>query len=61
MDYLDKIPKRIKYYLLDWKDSNMDVFNKKFGDNVSLRDLNAEQIAGLFSFATHQDTITLNL
>jgi len=51
---LDEIPSRIKYYLLDWKDRNMDDFIRKY-DELRLRDLTADQLHRLFSYATTKD------
>ena len=54
MDALDKIPSRIKYYLLDWKDQNLDEYMNKYGE-LRLRDLNSGQLKALFSYATSKD------
>jgi hypothetical protein len=51
---LDKIPSDIKYYLLGWKDRNMDDYLRKYGD-LRLRDLSLEQLHALFSYATTKD------
>ena len=51
---LDAIPSRIKYYLLDWKDRNLETFIERFG-NVSLGSLTKEQIKVLFDNATMSD------
>ena len=50
----DKMPDRIKYYLLDWKDRNINTFIRKYG-KVGLKDLTEDQLQGLFLFATQQD------
>jgi hypothetical protein len=51
---LDKIPSDIKYYLLGWKDRNMDDYLRKYGD-LRLRDLSLDQLHALFSYATTKD------
>ena len=51
---LQKVPSRIKYYLLEWKDSNLDEYLKKYGE-LRLNDLSLEQLHGLFSYATTKD------
>lgn len=56
---LDQIPSRIKYYLLDWKDTNMDEFIRKY-DELRLRDLTADQLHGLFCYATTKDSALLS-
>lgn len=56
---LDQIPSRIKYYLLEWKDKNMDDYLRKYGD-LGLHDLTADQIHGLFSYATTKDGAILS-
>lgn len=53
-DALDLIPSRIKYYLLDWKDINMNEYLKKHGE-LRLRDLTATQLHELFSYVTTKD------
>ena len=52
---LDKIPSGIVYYLLEWKDRNMDEYLSKYGD-LRLRDLLPDQIQGLFYYATTKDS-----
>jgi hypothetical protein len=51
---LDKIPSDIKYYLLGWKDRNMDDYIRKYGE-LRLRDLTLDQLRALFSYATTKD------
>lgn len=51
---LDKIPSDIRYYLLGWKDRNMEDYIRKYGD-LRLRDLSLDQLHGLFSYATTKD------
>jgi len=55
MNALNKVLPRIKYYLLDWKDHNINKFLNKYGDNVRLNDLNKEQLIALFNYATNHD------
>ncbi len=51
---LQKLPSRVKYYLLEWKDSNMNEYLRKYGE-VRLNDLTLDQLHGLFSYATTKD------
>lgn len=51
---IDSLPSRIKYYLLEWKDKNMDIFIERYG-NVSLGSLSKEQLKVLFDNATMSD------
>jgi hypothetical protein len=51
---LDKIPSHIKYYLLGWKDKNMDDYTYKY-DELRLRDLTLGQLYDLFLYATTKD------
>ena len=51
---LDQIPSRVKYYLLEWKDRNMNEYLRKYGE-IRLRDLTLDQLHGLFSYATTKD------
>lgn len=51
----NKLPDRIKYYLLDWKDTHMEEYLKKYGE-VRLNDFDAKQIRGLFSHVTSEDS-----
>lgn len=55
---LDKISSRIKYYLLDWKDENMNEYLRKYGE-IRLHDLTLTQLRGLFYYATTKDGILL--
>jgi hypothetical protein len=55
---LDQMPSRIKYYLLDWKDKNMDYFIRVYGES-RLRDLTPDQLHELFSYATTKDRVLL--
>lgn len=51
---LDKIPTDIKYYLLGWKDRNMEDYINTFGE-VRLRDLTLKQLRDLFAYAVSVD------
>lgn len=55
---LDQIPSRIKYYLLEWRDKNMDDYIRKYGE-LRLRDLTLDQLHALFSYATTKDSVLL--
>ena len=56
---LDKLPSRIKYYLLDWKDKNMDEYLKAYGE-ISLNDLPADKLSVLFKYVTSLDGDLIN-
>lgn len=58
---LTKIPARIKYYLLDWKENNMKDFETMFGEERKLNELSIEQLYTLFKFATDKDYSVFNL
>ena len=51
---LQKLPSRVKYYLLEWKDCNMDEYIRKYGE-LRLNDLTLDQLHALFSYATTKD------
>jgi len=55
---LQKLPSRIKYYLLDWKDSNMNEYIRKYGE-TKLNDLTLDQLNALFSYTTRKDIVLL--
>lgn len=59
MNALDKLPSRIRYYLLEWKDKHMEDFLRKYG-HVRLRDLNHDQLCALFGYATLKDLAILD-
>ena len=52
---LNKIPSRVKYYLLDWKDSNMEDYIRMYGE-VRLRDLTINDLRNLFKYAVKNET-----
>ena len=56
---INKIPFRIKYYLLEWKDKNMEEY-LKIHDNIRLHDLNKNQLHELFSYASTKDSALLS-
>ena len=51
---LDLIRSRMKYYLLDWKEQNIEDFIEQFGD-IKLRDLSKKQLHQLFIYASARD------
>jgi len=55
---LQKLPSRVKYYLLEWKDSNMNEYLRRYGE-LRLNDLTLDQLHGLFSYATTKDDAEL--
>jgi hypothetical protein len=56
---LNDIPSRIKYYLLDWKDTHMNEYIHKYGE-LGLHDLTLSQLNGLFYYAAIKDLELLN-
>lgn len=60
MRNLRQMPSRIRYYLLDWKDRNTDIFHTMYGD-VSLNDLSIKDLYGLFKFASEKDYVCFNI
>jgi hypothetical protein len=52
--YLDKIPNRIKYYLLDWKDDYLGEYYNRYGE-LALSELNKSQLYDLFDYATKKE------
>ena len=55
---LDKLPNRVKYYLLAWKDENMSEYLRLHGD-LRLHDLDLDQLHLLFSYITTKDCALL--
>jgi len=55
---LDTLPSRVKYYLLEWKDKNMNEYLRKYGE-LRLHDLTLDQLHGLFSYASTKDSALL--
>ncbi|MCK9429224.1 MAG: hypothetical protein M0R17_04415 [Candidatus Omnitrophica bacterium] len=49
-----RIPGRIKYYLLEWKDRHMSEYINKYGE-ISLNNLTIEQIQGLYTYVCLKD------
>jgi len=56
---LEKLPSRIKEYMLEWKNKNMDDFLTQH-PNGRLRDLTARQIHKLFCYATIKDSAIIS-
>ena len=54
MNALNNIPSRIKYYLLDYKDRNMEDYRSTFGTK-GLNDLNLNELKHYFNLATNKD------
>lgn len=48
------IPSRIRYYLLDYRDRNMDEYMELYGE-TRLKDLTPEQLKQYFSIAHSND------
>lgn len=57
---LMEMPSRIRFYLLDWKDSNLDEFLNEYG-NVGLKDLSIEQLYELFKKISDSDYSAFNI
>ena len=55
---IDKLPSRVRYYLLDWKDRNMDEYLRRYGQ-LRLSNLTAWQLLGLFRTALKNDVTIL--
>ena len=51
---IDKIPSRIRYYLLDYKDKNIEDFQSYFGSK-RLHELNTEELKRCFALASAKD------
>lgn len=56
---IDRIPARIKYYILDWKDNNIDEFISMFGEK-RLHELDKDSIINLFKHIVEQELLILN-
>lgn len=54
MSALDNIPSNVKYYLLEWKDRNLEFFIKQY-NNRKLRELSKQELLNLFSYAQNSD------
>ncbi len=55
MSEFEKLPSRIRYYLLDYKDSNMGEVNNTFG-KTRLRDFTKDELKKLFNTAIDKDS-----
>jgi hypothetical protein len=56
--YFRTLPSRIRYYLLEWKDDNLDSYLKTYGE-LKLKDMTQDQIHELFSMVTTNDSAWL--
>jgi hypothetical protein len=56
---IDTIPARIKYYILDWKDNNIDKFISMFGEK-RLHELDKDSIINLFKHIVEEELLILN-
>ena len=54
MSDINKFPPRVKYYLLDWKDTHLDLFLKLYG-SIGLHQMTKEQIISLYKFVTQTE------
>ncbi len=58
-DFL-KLPSRIRNYLLEWKDDNLEDYIRKFGE-LKLKDMTWDQLRGLFDYASKkEDSLCFN-
>jgi len=55
---VDDLPSRVKYYLLEYKDNNLDKFVEEYGTG-SLRNLSQKEILEFFVDATNSDASKL--
>jgi len=51
---LHRLPPRIKYYLLDWKDRYPELYHEMYGD-LRLKELDTKQLMSLFVYVTAHD------
>lgn len=51
---LEKLPARIKYYLLEWKDVHMNEYISMYGE-TKMNELNKTQLKDLFLHASNKD------
>ena len=54
MTEFDKLPSRIKYYILDYKDIYLDEVKEKFGKS-RLRDFTKKELSHLYNLAVKHD------
>lgn len=47
----EKLPSKIRYYLLEWKDANMELYLELYGD-LRLKDMTTDQLKDLFILTT---------
>ena len=55
---LDKLPSRIRYYLLDWKDKNMEQYESIAGGKRLIH-LNIDELHHLYSYAVTKDSVLI--
>lgn len=54
MSVFKELPSRIRYYLLEWKDRNMQEYINMHGEK-KLNDLSYYELTDLFFYATRSD------
>lgn len=54
----DKLPSRIRHYLLEWKDANMEKYCSLYGEE-KLTQFTHKELLSLFVFATFDDRLSL--
>ena len=55
-----KIPGRVKYYLLEWKDTHMQEYILRYG-KISLNNMSLEQIQSLYAYVYKKDSELLSI
>jgi len=58
MTAFEMLPSRIRYYLLEWKDVNMEKVRDCF-DKTRLHDLTKRELVTLFRMATKNDSMKM--
>ena len=58
MTAFEMLPSRVKYYLLDWKDENMQKVHDDF-DKTRLHDFTKRELSTLFRIATKNDSMKM--
>lgn len=54
-----ELPDRVRFYLLDWKDKNMNAFRERY-DLLGLHNLTKAQLIDLFKYAVVEDLKIIN-
>jgi hypothetical protein len=54
MSEFEKLPSRVRHYLLEWKDDHLEAYCSEYGE-LKLRDMTHDQLQVLFTFASSQE------